>query len=149
VTTPTGEPLVPTSTVQLLKEMFERMVVVKDASQLERYYDPGFQLVTNGTTQDYADFARGHVEVYRTAIAYAVRYDEQAWVQTEDRVGGRLWITTSRPGEEPTEIEVVLLATFVAGRLHRLWELTWPDWSQLGAFEQYPGTTPARDGAAG
>jgi hypothetical protein len=129
------------STVQQLKEMFEQMVVAKDASQLERYYDPGFRMVTNGITQDYADFARGHVEVYATSITYAVRYDEDAWVESDDRVGGRVWITTTRPDEAPTEIEVVLLASFVGGRLHRLWELTWPDWSRLGAFEQYPGST--------
>jgi hypothetical protein len=43
----------------------------------------------------------------------------------------------------------VLLATFVAGRLHRLWELTWPDWSQLQAFAQYPGEHAGPGGAAG
>jgi hypothetical protein len=125
----------------LLVEMFDRMVVRKDATLTEHYYHPDFLLTTNGTTQDYASFARGHRTVYATAIGYAVRYDDDAWVSTEDRVAGRLWITTSRPGEDPTEIEVVLVATVLDGRIHRMWELTWPDWSALQAFEDYDGST--------
>jgi hypothetical protein len=52
-------------------------------------------------------------------------------------VAARVCITTSRPGEEPTRLEVVLIATYRDGRIHRLWELTWPNWSELGAFEHY------------
>lgn len=120
-----------------LIEMFERMVLAKDATLLEQYYDPDFQLVTNGTTQNYAEFAAGHETVYATAIRYDIRYDDAAWVEQADRVAGRVWITTTRPGEQPTEIEAILIATFRNGRIHRLWELTWPDWSQLKAFESY------------
>ena len=36
-----------------------------------------------------------------------------------------------------TSIEVIILATYRRRRIHRLWELTWPDWSRLGAFETY------------
>ena len=39
--------------------------------------------------------------------------------------------------EQLAEIEVVLVATVVGGRFHRLWELTWPDWSRLRAFDSY------------
>ena len=49
----------------------------------------------------------------------------------------RLWITITRPGEPARRIEVVLLATFRDGRILRVWELTWPDWSQLDAFADY------------
>lgn len=121
----------------LLVEMFDTMVVLKDATAIERYYHPDFLLITNGQTQDFAAFAAGHRTVYATEISYAVRYDEEAWVDTDDRVAARLWITTARPGEPPTEIEVVLVATLVDGRFHRVWELTWPDWSQLQAFDNY------------
>jgi hypothetical protein len=46
-------------------------------------------------------------------------------------------ITTKRPGEDASRIEVIFLAAYRQGRIHRLWELTWPDWSQLKAFETY------------
>jgi hypothetical protein len=52
-------------------------------------------------------------------------------------LAARVWITTQRPGEEAHRIEVVLVAEYRAGRILRLHELTWPDWSQLSAFETY------------
>jgi hypothetical protein len=123
--------------VARLREMFDRMVIRKDAELARVYYHPDFRLHTNGQVQDYAAFAAGHETVYATGITYDIRYDEAAWVESEDRVAGRLWITTQRPGEAAVEIEVILVATYVDGMLHRLWELTWPDWSRLEAFETY------------
>jgi hypothetical protein len=120
-----------------LIEMFDQMVLRKDASLIERYYHPDFLLYTNGQEQAYDAFADGHRRVYATEISYDISYDDDAWVVTDDRVAGRVWITTSRPDEEPTTIEVVLIATYVDGRLYRLWELTWPDWSRLDAFDEY------------
>ncbi len=121
----------------LFVEMFDRMVERKDASLIERYYHPEFQLFTNGTSQSYEDFAAGHRRVYATAINYAVRFDDDTWVVAGNRLAVRMWITTTRPDEKPTEIEVVLVAVYSDGRIHRLWELTWPDWSQLQAFDSY------------
>jgi hypothetical protein len=54
-----------------------------------------------------------------------------------DKVAGRVWITTSRPGESPTRIEVVLIAAFTDGRISRVWETTWPSWNTLPAFDTY------------
>ncbi len=124
--------------VARLKEMFERMVVAKDASLVPVFYHPEFELTTNGQTQAFEEFAAGHRRVYATEITYRVEYDEQAWVEAGDRLAGRVWITTRRPGEAATRIEVVLIAAWADGTLHRLWELTWPDWSQLDAFDAYP-----------
>jgi hypothetical protein len=119
--------------------MFTRMVEAKDASLVDTYYDPDFRLTTNGQVQDLAAFRAGHERVYPTAITYRVEYDEEAWVETTDRVAGRVWITTRRPGEDATRIEVVLIAGFRSGRIHRVWELTWPDWSRMAAFDTYSG----------
>ena len=122
---------------RLLREMFERMVVRKDASLIPAYYHPEFEMVSNGITQNYADFAHSHEEIYRTEIAYAFRYDDRTWVESGDRLSVRLWITTSRPNEPATELEIVLIAVYRDGLMYRLWELTWPDWSRLDAFEHY------------
>ncbi|MFT3900920.1 MAG: nuclear transport factor 2 family protein [Gordonia sp. (in: high G+C Gram-positive bacteria)] len=117
--------------------MFEQMVVRKDATLIERYYDPDFELYTNGEVQTYDEYAAGHRRVYATDITYRVEYDDDAWVVGDDRVAGRVWITTQLPDEKPTKIEVVLIAAYRDGRLYRLWELTWPDWSRLQAFDEY------------
>jgi len=123
--------------IALLREMFTEMVVAKNPELVGRYYDPDFELTTNGTTQDYAEFEAGHRRVYGTDISYAVEYDEQAWVESGDGVAGRIWITTRRGDADPTRIEVVLVVRYRDGRIHRVWELTWPDWSALEAFEDY------------
>ena len=123
--------------VAVLREMFEKMVVAKDITAAERYYDPSFVMYSNGVTQNYDEFAASHRKVYDTPISYAIEYDEEAWVEAADRVAGRVWITTTRPGEAPTRIEVVLIAAFKDGRITRVWETTWPSWNDLPAFETY------------
>ncbi|MCF7553726.1 nuclear transport factor 2 family protein [Pseudonocardia sp. WMMC193] len=122
---------------ELAREMFTRMVEAKDASLVDTYYDPEFVLTTNGQTQNIDEFRAGHERVYPTAITYRVEYDENSWVEAGARLAARLWITTERPGEEPHRIEVVFVAEYRDGRLLRLNELTWPDWSTLAAFETY------------
>jgi hypothetical protein len=124
--------------VARLKEMFERMVVVKDPAAIGDFYAPSFVMESNGVRQDFAAFAESHERVYATEIAYSVEYDEDAWVEGDGKVAGRLWITTARPGEEPNRFEVVLIASFDDdGRITRIRETTWPDWSAVDAFEDY------------
>jgi hypothetical protein len=124
----------------LLREMFAEMVVKKDAAKIPVYYHERFRLFTNGEEIDYASFLESHERYYASPITYRVEYDEGTLVADGDRVAGRVWITTSRPGEAPTRIEVILIAAYEEGRIVRLWELTYPRWSSLPAFEE-----PARD----
>jgi hypothetical protein len=123
--------------IDLLREMFDRMVVAKNGDLIEHYFHPDFVMCSDGLTQGFADFRDSHRKLYATSIAYAVEYDEEAWVEAADRVAGRVWITTSRPGEEPTRIEVVLIAAYRDGRIHRVWETTWPSWRNVDALENY------------
>ncbi|OBK14324.1 hypothetical protein [Mycobacterium asiaticum] len=131
--------------VALLREMFERMVVAKNSDLIEHYYHPDFVMYSDGLSQAFAEFRDSHRTLYATPITYAVEYDDQAWVEGSDKgsdegsgkVAGRVWITTSRPGEEPTRIEVVLIVAYLDGRIHRVWETTWPSWRTAAAFESY------------
>lgn len=120
----------------LIREMFEQMVVGKQ-DLFERFYDPDFVMYSDGVSQGFTDFRASHLKIYATEIAYAVEYDDEAWVEAPDKVAGRVWITTSRPGEEPTRIEVVLIAAIRDGRIHRVWETTWPSWRNVAALENY------------
>lgn len=125
------------STRELLQEMFSEMVVKKDASLIAHYYHPDFILETNGQKQNYDAFAEGHRNVYATEVTYAIRYDDATWVESPESIAARVWIKTQRPNEAPVEFEVVLIATYLDRKIHRLWELTWPDWTQVKAFENY------------
>ena len=123
--------------VAVLREMFDQMVVQKDVSAVEQFYDPSFVMYSNGVTQDFEEFAASHRHIYETPISYAVEYDDEAWVEADGKVAGRVWITTTRPGEDPIRIEVVLIAAFKDGRISRVWETTWPSWNELPAFDSY------------
>jgi hypothetical protein len=123
--------------VALLREMFERMVVVKNIDLAEHYYHPDFLMYSDGLCQDFAAFRESHRKLYETAVSYAVEYDEEAWVEAADKVAGRVWITTSRSGEQPTRIELVLIAAYRDGRIHRVWETSWPSWRNVDALENY------------
>ena len=94
-------------------------------------------MVSNGITQEYEGFRTGHETVYDTPISYAVEYDDESWVESDDRVAVRLWITTSRPGEDPTRLELVLIAAYRRGTDTSAVGVTWPNWADLPAFEQY------------
>ncbi|OBJ90060.1 hypothetical protein [Mycobacterium asiaticum] len=123
--------------VALLREMFDRMVVAKNADLIQHYYHADFVMTSDGLSQDFPAFRDSHRKLYATAITYAVEYDEAAWVEAADKVAGRVWITTARPGEQPTRIEVVLIAAYRDERIHRVWETTWPSWRTAAAFEGY------------
>lgn len=84
---------------------------------------------------DFETFLKIHSEVYKTPIQYKVRYDEQSFVEQGNKVAGRLFITTKKPNESAHEIEVILIAEYKDNKLYRLWELTYPDWSKMKAFQ--------------
>lgn len=74
--------------VALLREMFDRMVVAKNAELIEHYYDPDFLMYSDGLSQSFAKFRDSHRKLYATAISYAVEYDEHAWVEAQTRLPG-------------------------------------------------------------
>ena len=117
--------------------MFNEMVVRKDPAAIPRFYAPSFVMHSNGGSQDFEAYAKSHEEMYATDISYAVEYDEDAWVESADKVAGRVWITTKRSEEAATRIEVILIAAIEDGRITRLWETTWPNWADLEAFKEY------------
>lgn len=123
--------------VVLLKKMFDQMVVAKNPEAIARFYAPGFVMESNGVRQSYDAFARSHEGVYASDISYSVEYDEAAWVENAGRVAGRVWITTKLPNGPATRMEVILIAVFEEGRITRVWETTWPNWSDLKEFDDY------------
>jgi len=126
----------PQSNLEILKSMFSEMVEKKDVSKAADFYHPDFVMEANGMTQDYAEFTSSHAMIYGTAIQYAVRIDEKTVVESEEKIAARVYITTTMPDEEPKEIEVILIAEMKDGLIQRLWELAWPDWTQMKNFRE-------------
>lgn len=122
--------------IEKLKEMFEEMTVKKNASQVPVYYHQNFLLYTNEQIMDYDTFLNLHYDYFATPIKYEVAFDEETLLEQGEKVAGRVWITTSKPNEPAKKIEVILIAQFKDDKIYRLWELTYPDWSNLPEFKQ-------------
>ena len=122
--------------IPLLKEMFTKVTIEKNDREIPTYYSKDFELHSNGKTMGFEEFLKLHQAVYKTPIQYKIRYDEQTLIEQGNKVSGRLFITTKKPHESATEIEVILIAEYKNDKLYRLWELTFPDWSQMKAFHQ-------------
>jgi hypothetical protein len=125
--------------IALLREMFAEMVEAKDISKVPVYYAEDLTLRTNGRVQGYEQFLADHRSYYASAVTYSVELDEDTLVEQGERVAGRCWITTARPGEEPVRLEVLLIARYRDGKITDLWELVWPDWADLPAFSERDG----------
>ncbi len=123
-------------TIKLMKEMFEKMVVKKNASLISKYYHPDFLLTTNGEEMNYEKFLKDHEAYYQTPIEYRIEYEEETLLQSGNKVAGRIWITTKRPNEPANKLEVMLIAEYKEEKIYRLWELVYPDWKQLSAFKK-------------
>lgn len=121
--------------LQKFKEMFSEMVLKKDVSVIPKYYHKDFLLYTNEETMRYDTFLESHKKYYATPIKYDIQYDEETLLEQGDKIAGRVWITTTRPDEPARKIEVILIAQYKDGKIYRLWELTYPDWSKLPAFK--------------
>ena len=76
------------------------------------------------------------MKIYQTDIQYQVDIEEDTVVKGEYKTAMRVFITTSYPGKEPTEIEVILIISFKENKIYRLWELTRPDWTQMKNFQE-------------
>lgn len=118
-----------------LKEMFNEMVLLKNAALIPLYYHQDFLLYTNDQTTDYNTFLASHQKYYETPIQYSIEYDEETLLEHNDKVAGRIWITISMPNEPARKIEVMLIAQYKEHKIYRLWELTYPDWSKLPEFK--------------
>jgi hypothetical protein len=122
--------------ISLLKEMFTQVTVKKNDHAIPTYYDNDFELHSNGKTISFNEFLQMHQAIYKTPIQYSIRYDEPTLIEQGNKVAGRLFITTKKPNEPAREIEVILIAEYKNDKLYRLWELTYPDWSKMKAFQK-------------
>jgi hypothetical protein len=122
--------------IEKLKEMFNKMVIPKNASLIPDYYHKEFLLYTNDLVTHYDDFLTSHQKYYATELQYQIEYDDETFLEQGEKLAGRVFITTSRPNESPKRIEVILIAQYKDGKIYRLWELTYPDWSKLPSFQE-------------
>jgi hypothetical protein len=120
-----------------LKTMFKEIILEKDVSMISKHYHPDFLLYSNGEKIDYKTFFESHQKFYANPIEYEIEFDEETLFEREDKIVGRIWVTTYIPNESTKKIEVILIAQFKENKIYRLWELSYPDLSNLSAFKEH------------
>lgn len=119
-----------------LEQMFDEMVIAKDISRVHDFYHRDFWMSTNQVEQNLPEFIADHRRYYSDPdLRYSVEFDSDSVVESADGVSARIWITTGRLESESTRIEVLLIAKFVDDKIHRIWELTLPNWTDMKEFE--------------
>ena len=121
----------------LLEEMFQEVVIKKQAKLQKKYYHPEFKLYANGLIQEYKEYVKLHEDVYKTDIQYKVNIQKDTIIDGPNGVSMRVFITISKPNEQAKEIEVILIATFKDNLIYRIWELTYPDWTKTNTFKDH------------
>lgn len=122
--------------IELMKEMFSEMVLKKNAALIPFYYHPEMLLFSNGHIIGYDEFLSSHQEYYASQKQYSIEYDETSFLEQGERAACRMWITVSLPDEQPKKMEVILIGQYKDGKIYRVWELTYPDWSKLPEFSE-------------
>jgi hypothetical protein len=133
-----------TTPQRLLVSLIDRVVADHDPDALDDHLHPQFQLWCNGSSYDLETFRLRIATALAGNLGYAVDYDDRAWVSRPDRVAGRLWISSTPSDADPTDSEVLLLATVRDGRFDRAWLLAWPDRPQLHLPLHQPPKGPTR-----
>lgn len=121
--------------ISKLKQMFQDITIEKKAELIPEYYHHDLLLFTNGQIMDYQTFFELHKKNCHTSIIFQVDYDEETFVEKDNKLAARIWITVQLPGQKAEKLEVMLIVHYHEGKIHRLWETTYPDWSALPAFQ--------------
>lgn len=115
--------------------MFTEVVEKKNSDLIPKYYHNAFTLYANGQIQDYDYFFKFHQKIYQTNISYQVSYDEDSFIEQDKKIAARVFFIISKPNEKIKELEVILISEFKENKIFRLWELCYPDWSNMSEFK--------------
>ncbi|MDI1483527.1 nuclear transport factor 2 family protein [Polyangium sp. y55x31] len=112
--------------VALVREMFSEFASKLDASKLDVYHTPDFEMFSNDVHWDRRTYDEFHQKAFRERKALRVRYHDI--FGQGDRVAARVDITLVDLDDTETTVQVMLIAQISGGKIRRLWELTFPPW---------------------
>jgi hypothetical protein len=123
--------------IQKLKQMFQDVSVDKKVHLIPEHYHKDLMLYTNNQVMDYHTFLLGHQKSCASPLVFEVSYDEDTFIEQDNRAGLRMWISVGLPGKEAHKLELMLIAHFKDGKIEKLWELSFPDWSHIPELNNY------------
>lgn len=114
--------------VAIVKNMFHEFAEKKDISKFDTYYSKNFVLESNGqhfSYQQYKDLQRG---IYKTLKSLKVTHYYDIFA-SQNKVTARMSIKLVLKNGKSHEFQVILIALIKNHKIAKLWELTYPTWS--------------------
>lgn len=114
--------------IAIVKEMFSEFAEKLDVKKLDIYYTKNFILESNGERYSYQEYKNLEEKIYRTLKSLKVtKYDDI--FSTSNKVVSRMSIKLTHIDGKTNEFQIILIALIKDNKIDRIWELTYPSWS--------------------
>jgi ketosteroid isomerase-like protein len=111
----------------IVRNMFKEFAEGLDVSKLDKYYSHDFILESNTVTYDYQTYKNLETNIYKTLKSLHVQYEDI--FSTANKVTARMKITLTHKDGKVNDFYVILIARLHEGKIDRIWEITYPSWS--------------------
>jgi ketosteroid isomerase-like protein len=114
--------------VAIVKNMFHEFAEKKDISKLDQYYSKNFVLESNGQHFSYKQYKDLEGGIYKTLKSLKVTHYYDIFA-SQNKVAARMSIKLVLKNGKQHEFQVMMIALIKNHKIAKLWELTYPAWS--------------------
>lgn len=114
--------------VAIVKNMFHEFAEKKDISKLDQYYSKNFVLESNGQRFSYQQYKDLEGGIYKTLKSLKVTHYYDIFA-SQNKVAARMSIKLVLKNGKQHEFQVMMIALIKNHKIAKLWELTYPTWS--------------------
>lgn len=122
--------------VDLIKSMFSNTSEKLDASNLDKYYNQDFILVSNDKSYNYSVYKKQQEDVFKQLSSIKVTKYEDIF-SAGNKVTGMVKIKLTKKDGVIYDFSVIFIALIKNNKISRIWEITYPTWEEKVA----PATT--------
>ena len=112
--------------IELVRSMFSEFAESMDPSKCAKFHTPDFMMVSNDVTWDYEQYEKAHQEMYPKRKSLKITYEDI--FAKEDKVTAFVRIHIEDKDGTKHAYMVILIAHIQGGKIHRLFEVTYPGW---------------------
>jgi ketosteroid isomerase-like protein len=114
--------------IAIVKEMFSEFAEKLDMNKFDGFYTKNFVLESNGKRYSHEEYKNIEHDIFQTLKRLrVVRYNDIFCAS--NKVVSRMTIKLVHKNGKINEFQVILIALIKNGKIDKIWELTYPSWS--------------------
>lgn len=114
--------------INIVKNMFSEFAEKLDVNKFDEYYSKDFILESNNQTYDAQAYKNLEQKIYKTLTSLKVTNYKDIFV-AGDKVVSRMTIKLTHKDGKANEFDVILIALIKDNKINKIWEITYPSWS--------------------